>query len=175
MAQTTREREGEVQRAASPRLESTSIRVRQSAVGIVRGERVNVGQAAVGAVVARGDVSMSQGGARSLIAGGDMRIHQGGGGMFLAGGDAEIHQGGAGTMVCLGNVSIEQGGSVLSLARRLEAGEGSWVGVALTPRLELAPGARVLIGPAQAALAGAVAGGVIAAVLLIARGLRARS
>jgi hypothetical protein len=174
MTQTTRERERSATRTVAAATTGSSMKVRQSAVGLVRGERVTVGQAMVGAIMARGDVTLSQGGARSSFAMGDMRIHQGGGGMFVAGGEAEIHQGGVGTMISLGNVRIEQGGTVVSAARRLEAGPGSWVGVALTPSLVAAPGSRVLMGPGQAMVAGAAAGGVIAAILLLARAVRSR-
>lgn len=164
----------EATRTVARSVDGRRMKVRQSAVGMVRGDHVNVGQGFVGAVMARGDVSLAQGGTRAAIAGGDLRVRQGGGGMFLAGGNAEIHQGGAGTLVTLGDVRIEQGGAVLSLAGRLDAGAGSWIGVALTPRLQAADGARVLVGPAQAALAGAAFGAVVAAGIVLARVVRGR-
>jgi len=57
---------------------------------------------------------------------------------------------------------------VMALARRVEAGEGSFVALALAPSLTVQPGGRVLVGLREAAIVGAVAGlvigGIVAAV-----------
>lgn len=163
-----------VERRLAARVDAGRTQIRQSAVAMIRGDHVTVGQAAVGAVLSGGDVTLSQAGTRAAIAGGSMRIRQGGGGMFLAGGDAEISQGGVGTLVALGDVRIAQGGTGMTLTRRLDAGDGSWVGIALTPRLEAAPGARILMGPAQAGIVGGVAGVLVAVIVLVSRAIRGR-
>jgi hypothetical protein len=139
--------------------------IAQSAVGLVRTGQATIGQAVVGAVIASGDVSLSRGGGRTFLAGRDLHLRQGGGGFLVAGGDAEIREGGVGTMVALGSVRIEQGGSLLAFAKQVEARDGSTIGVALAPRIVMAPGTRVLAGWREVAAGGAVAGLVIGLVL----------
>jgi hypothetical protein len=148
--------------------------VAQSAVGLVRTGHATIGQALVGAVMASGDVSVSQGGGRTFLAGRDLHLRQGGGGMLIAGGDAEIREGGVGTMVALGSVRLEQGGSLLALARQVDAREGSTIGVALAPRITMAPGTRVLLGPREVVAGGAVVGLVIGLVLAALRRITGR-
>ena len=148
--------------------------IRQSAIGIVRSESATIGQAFVGAVIARGDVSVAQGGGRMLLAGNDLVVHQGGSGMIVAGGDAEIREGGAGTLVALGDVSIERGGAVMAVTRSLEVGAGSTVGLALAPRMVVHPGGRVVAGIREAVVAGAVGGLVIGLVVAGVRRLAGR-
>lgn len=142
-----------INRAATPRLTSDrEIEVKQSAIGLVRSDTVTANQAAIGAVLARGDVSVAQGGGRAFVAAGDLRIHQGGGGMFLAGGSAEIRQGGVGTMVALGGVRVERG----------------FVAVALSPRVTVAEGGRVIAGVREAVIGGAVFGAVLGGLVFLA-------
>jgi hypothetical protein len=148
--------------------------IAQSAVGLVRTGHATIGQAVVGAVVASGDVSLSKGGGRTFLAGRDLHLRQGGGGMMVAGGDAEIREGGVGTLVALGTVRIAQGGSLLTLAKQVDAREGSTIGVALAPRIVMAPGTRVLAGWREVVAGGAVAGLVIGLVLAVARRLTGR-
>jgi hypothetical protein len=140
--------------------------IAQSAIGLVRGDEIQVGQALVGAVVATGSARIEKSVTRTVLATGNVSLQQGGGAMILVGGDADIQQGGTGTMVALGGARFAQGGAVTAIAPRIEVTEGSTVGIALTPRLELAPGARVLAGPqhvlAGGLLAGAVAGLIVA-------------
>jgi len=135
--------------------------INQSLVGVVRGGSVTIDQAAVAGILAQGEVSISKAGAQTIVSAGNLRLEQGGGGRILAGGDVAIQQGGAGTLVSLGGVSIQQGGAVVALARSVEAGEGSFIGLALAPSVTVQPGGRVLAGPREAAIVGAVAGLVI--------------
>jgi hypothetical protein len=148
--------------------------IAQSAVGLVRTGHATIGQAVIGAVVASGDVSLSKGGGRTFLAGRDLHLRQGGGGMMVAGGDAEIREGGVGTLVALGTVRIAQGGSLLALAKQVDAREGSTIGVALAPRIVMAPGTRVLAGWREVVAGGAVAGLVIGLVLAVARRITGR-
>ena len=173
---TTAETTGrQVKHAAIPRLETDrEVELRQSGVGLVRAETVTVNQAALGAVLARGDVSVAQGGGRAFLAGGDLRIQQGGGGMFVAGGDAQIHQGGVGTLVALGGARFEQGGAVLALARDVQAGNGGTIGVAISPRITVAPGGRVVAGLREVVIGGVVAGAVVSLAMLLVRRVAGR-
>jgi hypothetical protein len=167
---TTNATDRQVTRAAVPRLETDrEVEVRQSGIGLVRAETVTVNQAALGVVLARGDVSVAQGGGRALVAGGDLRIQQGGGGMFVAGGHAEIHQGGVGTLVALGGARFEQGGALLALTKDVQAGSGSTIGIAISPRVTMAPGARVVAGIREVLIAGAAAGVVMGLVTALVR------
>jgi len=165
---TTRRRTG------IARVDAGDANVAQSAVGLVRTGQATIGQAVVGAVVASGDVSLSRGGGRTLLAGRDLHLRQGAGALLVAGGDVEIHEGGVGTMVALGAVRIERGLSLLAITRQVDAREGSTIGVALAPRIVMAPGTRVLAGWREVAAAGAVAGLVIGVVLSMARRLTGR-
>ena len=161
-------------RTAVARVDGGEVNVTQGAVGMVRTGQATIGQAVIGAVIASGDVSVSQGGGRTFLAGRDLHLRQGGGAMMVAGGDVEIREGGVGTMVALGSVRFQRGGSLLAFARQVDAREGSTVGVALAPRIVMAPGTRVLAGWRQVAAGGAVAGLVIGLVLAVARRLTGR-
>jgi hypothetical protein len=156
------------------RVDAGDVDIAQSAVGLVRTGQATIGQAVVGAVAASGDVSLSRGGGRTFLAGRDIHLRQGGGGLMVAGGDAEIREGGVGTMVALGTVRIEQGGSLLAFARHVDAREGSTIGIALAPRIVMAPGSRVLAGWREVAAGGAVAGLMIGLVMAVARRLTGR-
>jgi len=161
-------------RAGIARMDAGDADIAQSAVGMVRAGHATIGQAIVGAVVASGDVSLSQGGGRTFLAGRDLHLRQGGGGFLVAGGDAEIREGGVGTIVALGSVRVERGGSLLAVAKHVDARAGSTIGVALAPRIVMAPGARVLAGWPQVAAGGAIAGLAIGLVLAAIRRLTGR-
>lgn len=173
---TTVEQERSVtpRRTAVARLDTASADIAQSAVGLVRTGQATIGQAAVGAVVASGDVSFARGAGRTFLAGRELHLRQGGGGLMVAGGDVEIHEGGVGTMVALGTVRLERGLSLLAFARRVEARAGSTIGVALAPRMVIAPGTRVIAGWREVAAGGAVAGLMIGLVMALARRLTGR-
>lgn len=161
-------------RSGVARLDAGDANVTQSVVGLVRTGQATVGQAMVGAVVASGDVSVSRGGGRTFLVGRDLHLRQGGGGFLVAGGDAEIREGGVGTLVALGGVRIEQGGSLLALTKHIDAREGSTIGLALAPRIVMAPGARVLAGWREVAAGGVVTGLVIGLVVAAVRRLTGR-
>jgi hypothetical protein len=110
---------------------------------------------------------LSQGGGRAIVAAGNMHIEQGGGGMLLAGGDVEISQGGAGTIVALGSARIQMGGSLVTLAGGVDVGAQGTVGVALTPRMTVQPGGKVVVGLREAAAAAVIAG-VLAGIIAVA-------
>jgi hypothetical protein len=90
-------------------------------------------------------------------------INQGGCGPLMTGGDVSIHQGGSGPIIAKGNVSIEQGGcqSVIA-AGGATLGRQAFVGMVLSPRIEVQDGAKVLMTVPQAAAFGAAVGVVFA-------------
>jgi hypothetical protein len=161
-------------RTAVSHVDAQDANLAQSAVGLVRTGHATIGQAFVGAVIASEDVSLSRGAGRTLLAGRDLHLAQGGGGFLVAGGDVEIREGGVGALVSLGSVRVERGGSVLALARQVDARDSSTIGVALAPRIVMAPGTRVLIGLREVLAGGAVAGLVIGLVVAAARRLTGR-
>jgi hypothetical protein len=123
---------------------------------------VTLERALVGMVSGR-DVHLTMAGAGPVIASGQVAINQGGCGPLMTGGDVTIHQGGSGPIVAKGDVSIEQGGcqSVIA-AGGATLGRQSFVGMVLSPRIEVRDGAKVLMTVPQAAAFGAAAGVVFA-------------
>jgi hypothetical protein len=119
---------------------------------------VTLERALVGMVSGR-DVQLTMAGAGPVIASGQVAINQGGCGPLMTGGDVTIHQGGSGPIIAKGDVSIEQGGcqSVIA-AGGATLGRQSFVGMVLSPRIEVAEGAKVLMTMQQAAAFGAVFG-----------------
>jgi hypothetical protein len=118
--------------------------------GVIRAERAELHSAAAGLVFAAKDVTVERGGARDIVAGDEVRLTQAGAGMILAGGDASLRQSGAGMVFSLGDVNVEQGGACFVAARRATVGRGGLALLAITPRLEVAEGGRVLGRPAIA-------------------------
>ena len=113
-------------------------------------------------IVMGDDVSIRQAGGMAFISRGDTELSQGGGQVILAGGATSIHQGGANLLASVGGVSISQGGAVVAAAGSIRV-EQSYVGVALAPGIDISD-SRILLGPREAVLFGAVAG-VAAAVV----------
>ena len=112
--------------------------------------------------VVRGDrVSVSQAGGSVFVSNTDLAVSQGGAHMMFSRGNATIRQGGANALGALGDVSITQGGSFVTAARTVRANQ-SYLGVVVSPRVEISEDSRVLLGPAQAAIAGAMMGAVLA-------------
>ena len=120
-------------------------------------------------VVIGTDVRVEQAGGAVFVSKGDLSLSQAGAQAILAGGDVSIQQGGVKTILAKGDVSITEGGALLAAGREVQV-RGGWVAVALGLRVDLS-NSKVLIGPKQAAVFGAVAG--LVAVLL--RGLMGRS
>jgi hypothetical protein len=126
------------------------VEVERALVGALSGRDVNVKQAAVGAVMASGDV----------------RFDRGGSGPLMAGGNVEFHQAGCGPVLTTGNVTFEQGGCQTVIAGGgVTVGGRGFVGLALTPRVDVQEGGRVLIALPQAAAFGAALGVVAGLVL----------
>jgi hypothetical protein len=150
-------------------VEGADVRLRLGAVGFVRGEKVDLRQSGAGLAIAGGEMTVERGGARTMVSVGALNVTQGGAAVILSGGETSIQQGGAGTLVSFGPTRIEQGGSVVLVTPRATVGARGFVGIALTPRLELAPGARVLAGPRELSAGVLGLAAVVALVALIRR------
>jgi hypothetical protein len=129
------------------------ITIERGAAGVVHAEQVELKMAGAGVVFAGKDVTIERGGARDIVAAGEVHLQQSGAGMLLAGGDTTINQGGAGTLISLGRTDIQQGGAAMIATGSASVGRGGVVVFALTPRLEVGEGGRVIAGP-MAVLAG---------------------
>lgn len=137
---------------------------------LVRGVDVEVRNSLTGAIIAGDDVRLERGGARSIYAGGNLELRQGGAGVIVAGGDASITQGGAQAILSGGSVTMENGGSGFAIARRIRIRNGLTI-FALTPRLEVEEGGKVVFGRSASM---AIVGGLIGLAALLVALLRGR-
>jgi hypothetical protein len=144
-----------------PKVEATEAKVRLSGVGLVRAEHVDVANSAAGFIFAGREARIERGGARTIIATGPIDINQGGGGAIIS----------------LGDVRISQGGGGMILARSAEVREGGFIALAVTPRLTVAEGGRVLAGPREVMLIAAAGAAAAALTVVVTRllGLRRAS
>jgi hypothetical protein len=126
------------------------VAVERSLVGAVSAHNVEIRQAAAGAVLASGDLSIENGGTGPIMCTGDVTITRGGCGPVLAG----------------GSVSITQGGTQSVIAGEARLGRGSFVGVVASPKVTIEDGARVLLSTRQAAAFGAALGAILGFVVL---------
>lgn len=143
----------QVERVLEPSVEARRANLRFAGVGIVRTEQAELHNTAVGVVVAGKEARLQRVGARAILAAGPM----------------EISQGGAGTLVSLGDVQIRQGGAGALVAKSAAVHDGGFIGLAVTPRLNVEPGGRVLAGPREVALLASVAGLAAFVAVLVAR------
>jgi hypothetical protein len=118
----------------------------------------NVTKSIVGLVKAR-DVHLTGSGAGLVAAGGNFSILNGGCGPVVANGAVTIRNGGCGPLIANGAVSIENGGTQAVLAAgEVTVGPNAFVGIVVSPKVEVADGARVLMSSPLALAAGAAAG-----------------
>ena len=155
-----------------PAVEPTAPRPLLSMNALVRGVDVEVRNALTGVVIAGDDVELERGIARSVFAGGGAEIHRAGAGIIVAGGDTSLRQGGAQAIVSAGSVTMEQSGSGFAIARRIRIGPSGTALLALTPRLEVQDGGRVIFGRSASL---AIVGGVAAIVVTLVTLLRQRA
>jgi hypothetical protein len=132
----------QIERVLEPSVEARQASLRFAGVGIVRTEQAELNNTAVGLVVAGKAARLQRVGARAILAAGPM----------------EVHQAGARTLVSLGDVQIRQGGAGALVARSAAVHDGGFIGLAVTPRLNVEPGGRVLAGPREVVLLASVAG-----------------
>jgi hypothetical protein len=130
---------------------------------------VTVERALVGAVSAH-NVRFEMAGAGPVLASGDVSFERAGCGPVITAGDVRFKQGGCGPVIAAGSVSFEQGGARSVIAGTARLGAGSFALVVAAPKVEIADGARVLLGTKQAAALGAALGAVLGLVLLRKRG-----
>ena len=116
----------------------------------------------VKAIEAAGDVTLDRA-LVGMVSGRDVHLTMAGAGPVIASGQVNINQGGCGPLMTGGDVSIEQGGcqSVIA-AGGATLGRQSFVGMVLSPRIEMQDGAKVLMTVPQAAAFGAAVGAVFA-------------
>lgn len=91
-----------------------------------------------------------------VVAGQDVHVQQGGGVIFLARRNLSIEQGGGQWLLGGGDLSVQQGGTAAMIARSARVERG-FVGALIAGRVELGPGARVLLQGSAAVAAAAAA------------------
>lgn len=150
--------------------------LRYAGVGMVRAEDVELSMSGAGLVLAGGRATLERAGARTVVSGGPVEFSRGGAGMIVSAGPTSIERAGGGTIVSLGDLRIEQGGGAMLLTRGATVGRGGFVGLALTPRLQVEPGGRVLAGLREVAIVGlAIAAATAIAVIVNRRRAPVRS
>lgn len=117
--------------------------VTNSLVGMVRARDVHLTDAAAGFVAAEGNFSILNGGCGPVIANGGVTIRNGGCGPMISNGDVSIESGGTQGILAAGGATI---------------GPRAFVGFVVSPKITVEDGGKVLMGPRQAVLFGAVAG-----------------
>ncbi|HZP89523.1 MAG TPA: hypothetical protein VFC04_00830 [Actinomycetota bacterium] len=125
------------------------VQVERALVGMVNGRDVSIGRSACGPVMARGSVTITQGGCGPVMVGENAAFHQAGCGPVVAKGDVSFEQGGCQSVIAGGGVTV---------------GPSAFVGLALSPRVSVEEGGRVLLGVPQAIAFGAACGVVCALV-----------
>jgi hypothetical protein len=102
------------------------------------------------AVLARaeGEAHIQDSGAMTIVAGGDIQVTNGGAQIMVAGGDGQLSNGGAQIIVVGGEMTAQQ----------------TFVGLAITDKLNLSEDSKVLLDKPQALLFGAAFGAVFALV-----------
>ena len=103
---------------------------------------------AVGSVASERDVSMSMSCAGIVTSAGKTSISQGGVGAIIAQGPVEATR--SGTLAIVANSVIgDHAYSAVAVGSNVSLNE-SWIGVALSPRLQVSEDSRVIIGPLAA-------------------------
>ena len=136
------------------------VTIDRGAAGVVRAERAELRTALAGVVFSSKDAAIDRSVVRELVAAGPVELSKAGAGTVIAAGDVNVARAGAGALLALGHLDIQQGGACGLVAGRATVARGGIVGVAITPRLAVSDGGRVLVGPAGALsiMAGAAAG-----------------
>lgn len=107
--------------------------VKTAIVGTVTSEQdVEISASGAGVVSAQGSASVSRAGAGVIIASGDVAANRSGAAMLFANSVAGDHTYNAVTVA--GDVAVSR----------------SWIGVALSPKMQVADDSRVIVGPAAA-------------------------
>ena len=131
--------------AAKPTVEGEDVKLRLTAVGIVRAEHVQLENGMAGLILAGKEARIERAGARTIVSGGDTHVSQGGAGMILSAGATSVSRGGAGTIASLGNIELEKSGGALLVSKEASVGRDGFVAVALARRLTVQEGGRVLL------------------------------
>jgi hypothetical protein len=154
--------------------ETAETTVRRGLIGVARGGDVDVAQSIAGVVAGRGGTSFRQGMAGAVVSGGDTQVTQAFTVALPTLGDADLRLAAAQWVLSAGDVSFEKGGCAAAVAPSVSVHSGV-VGAALGWKVELGEGARVLLTPRTAAIAGAALGvafGAAFAISAVAGGAR---
>jgi len=123
----------------------------------------------VASITSEGGVDVSTSGVGILNAEGDATVSQSGAGAIVTRGDAAVHQSGSAAIVA-NSVGGDRVYNLATVAREVSVSR-SWIGVALSPKMQVSEDSRVIVGPVAAliivvALLGAF--GIVAAVGVVA-------
>lgn len=160
--------------SAGETVDADAATVERGFIGVVRGGDVSVRQSMAGVVAGRGAGELRQGMAGAVVSGGDTQVTQAFAVAMPTLGDVHLHQAAAQWVISAGDVSFEKGGCAAVVAPAVSVRNGG-VGVALGWRVELGEGARALLTPRTAAIAGLALGaafGVTFALSAVAGGAR---
>lgn len=150
-------------RRLTRRVTADAVTIEFGAAGFVAAERAELRNALAGVVFSSHDAAIERGVARQVVTGGSVQLTKAGAGTLVAAGDANVTKSGAGALLALGHMDINQAGGCGLVAGSATVARGGIVGVAITPRLVVSEGGRVLFPPGGAL--GVIAGAGI--VLLI--------
>jgi hypothetical protein len=150
-------------------VDASRAELRYAGIGMVRAEEVELTASGAGMVLAGTSATLDRAGARTVVSGGPVTLSRGGAGMVVSAGPTSLDRAGGGTIVSLGDLRIEQGGGAMLLTRSATVGRGGFVGLALTPRLEVEPGGRVLAGLREVAIVGLAVAAATAIAVIVAR------
>jgi hypothetical protein len=127
-------------------VEAPQVGFRLAAVGAVKADEVELTNTVAGVVLAAKGATFERAGARTILAGGPVEISRGGAAAIVSAGDVTVARGGAGAVVALGDTHLEQAGAGVVVTGGASVGRGGFVAFALTPRLSVEDGGRVLVG-----------------------------
>ena len=130
------------------RIAADLVRIEGGAAGVVTAHHAELRTALVGALFGSEEIALERGFVQRAVAGGPVELTRAGAGAVIAAGDVTIARGGAAALLTLGHVDIQQGCACGLVAASTTVAAGGAVGLAITPRLAVSEGGRVLIGPA---------------------------
>jgi hypothetical protein len=126
----------------------------RSIVGIVKARELHLTRSGAGFVATDGGVSISNGGCGPVLANGDVTIHNGGCGPLMASGDVSIENGGTQAILAAGGATV---------------GRNAFVGIVVSPKINVTDGGRVLLNSPMALALGAGAGIAVGLLARLAR------
>ena len=142
-------------------IESTEVSARGCAQEVT-GQNVEFGPGVALSVSAEENMTVTRAGAVVVRAGEDMEFMNGGAAAFIAGGDMEVMNGGGQIFVAGGDVEITNGGAQYLIAGGEVTANKTFIAVAISDKLTLNEGSRVLLDTPRAIAFGAAFGAMFA-------------